>query len=76
MRIPPAFIDALINGKSGPCAKCCHFDRCAANKIACRDFQRYTNFKTVLRADVDRYPNAKIYEHVFNPEDKNDGRSS
>jgi hypothetical protein len=64
---------AISNTKPGPCLHCCHFDRCASERMACRDFQRYTNFKPLQRVDVDRYPNAKIYDYVFNREDKPDG---
>jgi hypothetical protein len=68
MRSHHSFMSALANTKPGPCLHCCHFDRCSAEKLACRDFQRYTNFKSLQRVDVDRYPNAKIYEYVFRPE--------
>jgi hypothetical protein len=69
-----AFLRACLRMKGGPCTLCCHRDRCAREKIACRDFQRYVNVKIPLRADVDRYPNAGIYEHVFTKEDREYGR--
>lgn len=49
----------------GPCQYCCHFDRCASDKLACMDFQRYSNFKPIRYADVERYPNALVYKRVF-----------
>lgn len=74
MREPSSFLKALAGTKPGPCLLCCHFDRCAKKKLACRDFQRYSNFKTIQRVDVDRYPNAKIYAHIFETEDRPYGR--
>jgi hypothetical protein len=68
MRAAGSLMSAIGRMKPGPCQLCCHIDRCASEKLACRDFQRYTNFKSLQRVDVDRYPNAKIYEYVFRPE--------
>ena len=69
MREPSSFLKAIWQTKPGPCLNCCHFDRCAAEKLACRDFQRYTNSKPTLRADVERYPTSGIYTYIFEVED-------
>jgi hypothetical protein len=76
VRLLRSFTTALANTKPGPCLHCCHFDRCASEKVACRDFQLYTNFKPVRSADRERHPNGRIYAHVFSAEDKQDGCSS
>jgi hypothetical protein len=62
------FLKQLANIKPGPCLSCCHYDRCSAEKIACWDFQRYTHSKTVRGNDVDRHPNKKIYDNIFEAE--------
>jgi hypothetical protein len=54
--------------KPGPCLTCCHFDRCSSEKVACWDFQRYTDSKTVRGVDVERHPNKRIYNNIFEAE--------
>jgi hypothetical protein len=66
------FLQALKRMGTGPCQNCCHFDTCRAERLACRDFQRYTNCKKTLRADVDRYPDALVYDRVFRDIDQDE----
>jgi hypothetical protein len=68
MREEHEFIKALVNMKPGPCLTCCHFDRCSSEKVACWDFQRYTDSKSVRGVDVDRHPNKRIYNSIFEAE--------
>lgn len=65
MKLADSFLRAYARVGPGPCQLCCHFDRCQAERLACRDFQRYTNMKRPLKADVDRYPDALIYDYVY-----------